>query len=89
MSSKISVIHNIVGSAGHVLNEKSIKAHAENTSNPHKVTKEQLGIAVDSVLREGSGNLITSGAVFEAVGDIETALDSIIAMQNELTGVSE
>lgn len=33
---------------------------------------------------EGSDNLITSGAVYNAMGDIENALDGIIAIQNTL-----
>jgi hypothetical protein len=35
---------------------------------------------------KNSEKLITSGAVYTAVGNIESALDSIIAMQNELIG---
>lgn len=35
---------------------------------------------------EGSDNLITSGAVYNAMGNIENALDGIIAIQNTLMG---
>lgn len=47
-----------------------------------------LGI-VDSALNESSTNAVQNKAVAKAIGDIETALDKIIAIQNTLLGVSE
>ena len=38
---------------------------------------------------EGSSNFITSGAVFDSLGDTASALDSILEIQNGLMGVSE
>lgn len=83
---EILVKQNVKGSVGGVLNEKSILEHKRNLNNPHSVTKEQLGIFVDSEPYEGSENLITSGAVYNSLGDIETALDSILATQEALIG---
>ena len=40
----------------------------------------------DTAPTENSTRLITSGGVYAVIGDIETALDSIIALQNELIG---
>lgn len=40
----------------------------------------------DTAPTQNSNKLITSGAVYSAVGNIESALDSIIAIQNNLIG---
>ena len=42
--------------------------------------------AIDDTPTEGSNNPVSSGGVYTAIGDIETALDGIIAIQNELIG---
>lgn len=48
---------------------------------------DYLGLVqADEEPTKNSEKLITSGAVYTAIGNIESALDSIIAMQNELIG---
>ena len=47
---------------------------------------EYTGIAIDEKPTEGSKNAVSSGGVYEAIGDIETALDSIISLQEALIG---
>ena len=42
--------------------------------------------AIDDTPTEGSNNPVSSGGVYTAIGDIETALDGIIAIQNSLIG---
>ena len=42
--------------------------------------------AIDDTPTEGSNNPVSSGGVYTAIGNIETALDGIIAIQNELIG---
>lgn len=43
----------------------------------------------DPIPTEGSSNFITSGAVFDSLGNIDEALEEIIAIQDSLMGVSE
>ena len=43
-------------------------------------------VTADTKPTKDSKKLITSGGVYEAIGDIETALDGIIAIQNNLIG---
>ena len=43
----------------------------------------------DPTPTEGSSNFITSGAVFDSLGNTAEALDAILAIQNGLMGVSE
>jgi len=43
------------------------------------ITSNVISVTTDSVPTSGSSNPITSGAVYNALGDIETALDAIIA----------
>lgn len=47
---------------------------------------EYTGIAIDEKPTEGSKNAVSSGGVYEAIGDIETALDGIISLQEALIG---
>lgn len=47
---------------------------------------EYTGIVIDEKPTEGSKNAVSSGGVYEAIGDIETALDAIIAIQEALIG---
>lgn len=43
-------------------------------------------IKIDDKPTEGSNNAVSSGGVYEAIGDIETALDGIISLQEALIG---
>ena len=55
-------------------------SHADDTENPHQVNAEQIG-AVG--VEEWSSS---RDELWAAIGDIETALDSILAIQNQLIG---
>ena len=48
-------------------------------------TSAQIGV-IDDTPTEGSNNPVSSGGVYEAIGNIETALDNIIAIQESLIG---
>ena len=45
----------------------------------------QTGV-IDDTPTDGSNNPVSSGGVYTAIGDIETALDNIIAIQESLIG---
>lgn len=51
----------------------ALNEHLNNFSNPHQVTKEQVGLGsvvnaeLDNVITENSSNYITSGAVYTAI----------------------
>ena len=47
---------------------------------------EYTGIIIDDKPTESSKNAVSSGGVYEAIGDIETALDGIISLQEALIG---
>ena len=50
------------------------------------IAPQVRAITPDTKPTENSTKLITSGGVYSALGDVESALDSIIAMQEELIG---
>ena len=60
----------------------NLQAHIDNENNPHAVTKEQVGLGdvenhpMDSYASQDSSNYITSGAVYQAMGQAVAEADS-------------
>ena len=54
-----------------------------------KLENIDVSIDIDKELNSSSDNAIANSAVTKALGDIDTALDKIIAIQNELKGGDE
>lgn len=90
-------INNIAHAVIDIENNKttSISENPSNTKYPTEkavadYVSEQGGGAVDTEMSDTSTNAVQNKVikkyVDENVGDIETALDSIIAIQNELIG---
>ena len=60
----------------------NLQAHIDNENNPHAVTKAQVGLGdvenhpMDSYASQDSSNYITSGAVYQAMGQAVAEADS-------------
>lgn len=70
-----------------ITGDETVSTHVTNYNNPHRVTKAQVGLdlvenkSLDTVPTEGSGNYITSGAVFSAD---KTLSDSIATINTKI-----
>lgn len=64
--------------------------HKENMENPHKVTAEQVGTyskgEIDVFVSDLGDVNVAVGELSERVGNIEAALNTILALQESLTG---
>lgn len=76
------------------LSGTSISNHLSNKSNPHGVTKAQVGLgsvenkACDTSVTSGSANYVTSGAVYSYVDtQVSTKADDIAVIKNTGTQV--
>ncbi len=78
--------------------QMDIDNHIMNEENPHKVTAEQVGALTAESLNDELGKYIPPmendicalqedvAMLQEKIGDIEAALDAILAIQNEIIG---
>ena len=72
------------------VNQK-LYAHIKDITNPHNVTKAQVGLdkvenlSIDSVVTENSKNYISSGAVFTSVNKVEVAVSNVKSNLDTLT----
>ena len=71
--------------------QTSIDEHRAEKSNPHNVTAAQIGALTSESLNDELGKYLPEiendiGMLKEQLGEIDSALDAILAIQNKLTG---
>lgn len=87
-----TAINALCDSAGNdIENTYETKENVQFLANEHYALEERvnnlnINIPIDDTPTEGSTNAVSSGGVYRAIGDIETALDNIIAIQESLIG---
>lgn len=74
---------------------EDLSAHKADYTNPHKVTKDQVGLGnvvnkgMDSTPTSGSTNYVTSGGVYDAVDDANAAAETAQTTANNALRIAQ
>lgn len=79
------------GEVDEVVTKREFVLHTSDFSNPHYVTAEQIGALTAESLNDEMGKYIPAiendiSALQEQMGDVESALDAILAIQRTIVG---